>query len=143
MTKTRRWHRQTTACNFRSPTGTDVSVGHSERECSPVSQFPDSAKELRKVLDEKAKERSPVRSEPKIQRWITFDREWHKSDHGDWVQWDDVKELQARLSSLEALIQELPSIQHGSPNPSHFEATPLVRRNDVLALLRATPEPPK
>jgi hypothetical protein len=45
-------------------------------------------------------------------------------------------------ATLRQQIEQLPSIQHGSPTPSYFEATPLIRKSDVLALLSGSGEPP-
>ena len=40
-------------------------------------------------------------------------------------------------AALTKTMDELPSIQVGSPRPGFFDATPLVRRQDVLALIDA------
>lgn len=39
------------------------------------------------------------------------------------------------LRRLQEDIEQLSSIQVGSPDPTYFEATPLIRRQDVLAIL--------
>jgi hypothetical protein len=59
---------------------------------------------------------------------------------------DCADELEAALaqppaSTLREQIEALPTIQHGSPTPNYFEATPLIRKSDVLALLSAAGQP--
>jgi hypothetical protein len=48
---------------------------------------------------------------------------------------DNYKEVLAAFTRLRGQIETLPNIQHGSPAPNYFEATPLIRRSDVLDLL--------